>query len=99
MNSSAQLDLLAALGYAVFERSIDGRFICWEAAPPWLPAGRLTDTFPFLEVFLPDAEEFWAEPLGSRSTLHSDFWTQTGHGRVRTCISAQSPLPEIASFC
>ncbi len=77
MSSSPQLDLLATLGYAVFERSIDGQFHLLGGAPPWLPAGRLTDTFPFLEVFLPDAEEFWAEPLGSRSTLHSDFWSQT----------------------
>ena len=44
-------------------------------APDWLPAGALPDAFPFLEVFLPDAEEFWASP-GDRSALYSDLWTQ-----------------------
>ena len=29
MRPSSQLDVLAALGYAVFERSTDGRSSCW----------------------------------------------------------------------
>jgi signal transduction histidine kinase/DNA-binding response OmpR family regulator len=77
MSPSEQLDLLATLGYAVFERSSDESFRLLGAAPQWLPAGALTEVFPFLDVFLPDAEEFWANP-GSLSMLHSDFWTQTG---------------------
>ncbi len=40
-----------------------------------MPAGPLLDGFPFLEVFLPDAEEFWASP-GDRTALYSDLWTQ-----------------------
>ena len=40
-----------------------------------MPAGDVADAFPFLETFLPDAEEFWAEPAG-RTALYSDFWTQ-----------------------
>jgi signal transduction histidine kinase/CheY-like chemotaxis protein/HPt (histidine-containing phosphotransfer) domain-containing protein len=59
--------LLAALGYAVFERTNSGS---WESAEPLLEA------FPFLESFLPDAECFWANP-GGASMLRSDFWTQT----------------------
>jgi signal transduction histidine kinase/CheY-like chemotaxis protein len=74
---SAKLDLLAALGYAVFERSNEGSFHLLGSAPPWLPAGPLIEAFPFLDVFLPDAETFWVNP-GERSTIHSDFWTQTG---------------------
>ncbi|MGD0135723.1 MAG: ATP-binding protein, partial [Bryobacteraceae bacterium] len=69
------MNVLAALGYAVFERSGDGSLHLSGPAPDWLPAGSLPDAFPFLEVFLPDAEEFWAAP-GARSTLYSDLWAQ-----------------------
>jgi len=69
------MNVLAALGYAVFERSGDGSLHLSGPAPDWLPAGPLPDAFPFLEVFLPDAVEFWAAP-GARSTLYSDLWAQ-----------------------
>ncbi len=75
MSPSAQLDFLATLGYAAFERTSQGSLVWLGGASPWLPAGPLTEAFPLLEVFLPDAEEFWANP-GGQSTLHSDFWTQ-----------------------
>jgi signal transduction histidine kinase/ActR/RegA family two-component response regulator len=68
---------LAALGYAVFERSPDGSFQLSGTAPDWLPSGCLTEAFPFLEVFLPDAEEFLASS-GDGSVLRSDLWTQNG---------------------
>ena len=71
------MNLLSALGYAVFERTADGSFQLHGAVPDWLPAGQLQDAFPFLEVFLPDAEEFWANPSG-RATLYSDLWAQDG---------------------
>src|SRR5579862_6261147 len=69
------MSVLAALGYAVFERTDDALFRLSEPAPDWLPPGPLLDAFPFLEVFLPDAEEFWANP-GDRTALYSDLWTQ-----------------------
>jgi signal transduction histidine kinase/CheY-like chemotaxis protein len=69
------MSVLAALGYAVFERLDDASFRLFESAPAWLPAGSLPEVFPFLEVFLPDAEEFWAAP-GGRSALYSELWTQ-----------------------
>jgi signal transduction histidine kinase len=69
------MSVLAALGYAVFERTDDASFRLSEPAPDWLPAGPLPEVFPFLEVFLPDAEEFWEAP-GGRSALYSDLWTQ-----------------------
>jgi signal transduction histidine kinase/CheY-like chemotaxis protein len=69
------MNLLAALGYAVFERAGEGSFQLSGAAPNWLPDGALVEAFPFLEVFLPDAEEFWAHADG-RSALYSDWWTQ-----------------------
>ncbi len=69
------MSVLAALGYAVFERTADASFRLSEPAPDWLPAGPLPEVFPFLEVFLPDAEEFWETP-GGRSALYSELWTQ-----------------------
>ncbi len=69
------MNVLAVLGYAVFERDDATSFRLAEPAPAWLPPGPLLDAFPFLEVFLPDAEEFWSNP-GHRSALYSDLWTQ-----------------------
>ncbi len=69
------MNLLTALGFAVFERSGESSFRLVGQAPYWLPAGGVTEAFPFLEVFLPDAEEFWASP-GDRTALYSDLWTQ-----------------------
>jgi len=69
------MNLLAALGYAVFERAADSSFQLAGPAPEWLPAGPIENAFPFLEVFLPDAEEFWANP-GDRKSLYSDLWAQ-----------------------
>jgi signal transduction histidine kinase/HPt (histidine-containing phosphotransfer) domain-containing protein len=69
------MNVLAALGYAVFERTDDASFRLREPAPDWLPPGPLQEVFPFLEVFLGDAEEFWASP-GRRQALYSDLWTQ-----------------------
>jgi signal transduction histidine kinase/ActR/RegA family two-component response regulator len=69
------MNLLATLGYAVFERGSGQSFQLAGPAPDWLPPGCLTEAFPFLEVFLPDAEEFWANP-GNRKMLYSDLWTQ-----------------------
>lgn len=78
MNAADQpASLLAALGFAVFERIGEGSFKLLEPSPDWLPVGSLTEAFPFLEVFLTDAEEFWTSP-GNRAALQSDFWTQAG---------------------
>jgi signal transduction histidine kinase/CheY-like chemotaxis protein len=69
------MNLLNALGYAVYERTGEASFQPSGPAPDWLAAGPLQEVFPFLEVFLPDAEEFWASP-GDRTALYSDLWTQ-----------------------
>jgi signal transduction histidine kinase/CheY-like chemotaxis protein len=69
------MNLLAALGFAVFERKPHGTFELSGPAPVWLPGGDPIEAFPFLPVFLPDAEELWENPAG-RVTLYSDFWTQ-----------------------
>ena len=79
MKASDQPGLLAALGFAVFERVRSGSFQLLGPPPDWLPDGSLAEAFPFLEVFLPDAEEFWDSP-GNQSVLRSDLWTQRGAG-------------------
>ena len=79
--------LLGALGYAVFERAGEGSFQLLGSLPDWLPAGSLTEALPFLEVFLPDAEEFWKNP-GNRSALRSDYWAQTGAGGIELHFAA-----------
>ena len=77
MSPSTQSTLLASLGLAVFERSGDGAFHWLGGASEWLPAEPLMEAFPFLEVFLPDAEAFWAEAR-NQAALSSDVWTETG---------------------
>jgi signal transduction histidine kinase/CheY-like chemotaxis protein len=85
------MNLLGALGYAVFERTADASFRLSEPAPEWLPAGPLLEVFPFLEVFLPDAEEFWDAPDG-RPALYSDLWTQDELHFCAIAVSAEQKL-------
>jgi signal transduction histidine kinase/CheY-like chemotaxis protein len=96
VNAHQQGFLLGALGYAVFERTGEDSFQLLGTAPDWLPAGALTQALPFLEVFLPDAEEFWKNP-GDRTALPSDFWTQTGAEGIELHFSATA-LPGEREF-
>jgi len=82
------MNLLAALGYAVFERVSEGEFQLSGTAPDWVPAGCLTEAFPFLEVFLPDAEELWAGASG-HATLYSDLWAQDNLHFCAIAIAAE----------
>lgn len=82
------MNLLAALGYAVYERNAQGQFMLVEPPPESFPSGEARDAFPFLEAFLPDAEDFWGDP-GGRTALYSDFWTQTdASGKERQYCAA-----------
>ncbi len=82
-SATRQADLLTALGYAVFEPGAADSFHLAGPVPEWLRAFLeaeqqdcpLEEAFPFLEVFLPDAREFWTNP-GRSPSLRSDFWTQ-----------------------
>jgi len=82
------MNLLAVLGFAVFERVGAGSFKLRGPAPGWLPVGPLERTFPFLEVFLPDAEEFWAAAQGY-ATLQSDLWTQDDRHFGATAVAGE----------
>jgi signal transduction histidine kinase/CheY-like chemotaxis protein len=101
------MNLLCALGYAVFERTSDASFQPMGLAPNWVPPGPIQNAFPFLEVFLPDAEEFWASP-GDRSALYSDLWEQNnlhfcaialiGEGKFLLIECAERRFHEAQSF-
>ncbi|MDZ4797354.1 MAG: response regulator [Bryobacteraceae bacterium] len=80
MTTSSGHRLLAALGIAVFERMAPGEFALVGSSPEWITgltsgnSAPLEDIFPFLEVFVPDAEEHWG--AGNCGPLYSDVWTQ-----------------------
>jgi len=104
-----QADLLAALGYAVFEPGEADSFHPAGASPEWLRAfpeaekqdSNLQETFPFLDVFLLDAREFWSNPAG-KTALRSDFWTQDDargneHHLCATAVALERPFLLIES--
>lgn len=77
--------VLSALGKVVLERQSDGTFLQCGDGPDWFR--RLNQTvvratepirveclFPFLEVFLPDAEKVWH---GKLRRLDSEMWCET----------------------
>lgn len=80
--------LLPALEAVAFERLPDRRFIARGGVPTWCTAVRpnvdfaspivLEDVFPFLTVFLPEAERAWGD-ASSRAPVESDLWTEGDH--------------------
>lgn len=80
--------MVAALGGMVLERLPDERFAVRGTLPSWstdLPRTRALaaspfvaeDAFPFLSVFMPEAEEAWR----AHTRADSDFWTEVdAHG-------------------
>lgn len=76
--------VIAGLGAVVLERTADGQFVRRSDAPAWWTARvadgdrgplDITTLFPFLTVFLPEAERAWraARPI----TIASELWTET----------------------
>lgn len=89
--------VMAALGSLVLERTPEGRFLRRGECPSWctvLGAAPLTadvpfvveDVFPFLDIFLPDAERLWGAELPG--TISSDFWTEVGGGDEEVHLEA-----------
>ena len=71
----------AALGAVVLEHVGAGRFVRVSAAPTWWhdcvdersPELVVGEAFPFLSVFMPDAERVWSQPKAA--PLASELWT------------------------
>jgi signal transduction histidine kinase/CheY-like chemotaxis protein/HPt (histidine-containing phosphotransfer) domain-containing protein len=98
--------LQQAMEFAVFERSAPGEFQVLGRAPAWLrrfipeaaeAENRVSaaEIFPFLEVFLPDAEEIWS---ASGQQILSEIWTETApdgtdcHLQARALNTGGRPL-------
>lgn len=90
-------DVVAALGTLVLERESAGRFLRRGDCPSWcavLGAPALAadapfvaeDVFPFLEIFLPDAETLWQSAVPG--AISSDFWTEVGSGDEEVHLEA-----------
>jgi signal transduction histidine kinase/DNA-binding response OmpR family regulator len=103
MSSGAGLpelqSVLAALNIALLERESNGELTLRGNPPAWLSdfvTGSIRDflaLFPFLEAFLPDAEEFWSSSASGRT--ESDLWIQTGasgteHHLLATAVCAEN---------
>jgi signal transduction histidine kinase/HPt (histidine-containing phosphotransfer) domain-containing protein len=81
-NDGLATAVLEGLGLAVFERREDGLFRLWGAVPEWLEtlfpeqvdtrALDIADVFPFLELFLTEADGV----IGTGGRAQSDIWTQ-----------------------
>ena len=90
--------VLAALNIALLERQPDGGLVLRGDPPAWLKdfaAGSncdFTALFPFLGVFLPDAEEFWSSSASGR--LESDLWIQTGASGTEHHLQAAAVCAE-----
>lgn len=92
--------VIEAMDAVVLERIADGRFERRSSAPPWWharardndqpPDGPLvvSDAFPFLEVFLPEAERVWSAV--DPTPLASDLWTETDVGEHEIHLQAHA---------
>ena len=91
--------LLEAEGYAAFEYLGDGRFQILGPpselqrqlivkAPDGDAAVMLAERMPFLESFLPDAEECWNSEAGRR--VDSGAWIERGDGGRETALEASA---------
>jgi signal transduction histidine kinase len=80
-------DLVPAVNAVLFERKDDGRFVIASGVPRWCRMIRpdvrwddallVEDVFPFLGVFLPDAERAWKSK--SPHPVQSDLWAESQH--------------------
>jgi signal transduction histidine kinase len=88
------IEIFPILDLAVLSRKATGVFTLCAPPPNWflpLVAGALDDTslvtaFPFLESFLPEARDFWAQP--GAGTLHSGAWVQRDASECESAFEA-----------
>jgi signal transduction histidine kinase/CheY-like chemotaxis protein/HPt (histidine-containing phosphotransfer) domain-containing protein len=90
--------VLAALNIALLERQSDDLLTLRGSPPAWLkdfapgPNYDFPALFPFLEAFLPDAQEFWLSSASGR--LESDIWTQAGASGTEHHLQASAVCAE-----
>ncbi len=90
--------LAAEMEMAVFEPLAEGSFRLISAAPAWLrelaPQAeaefKLLERFPYLEVFLPEAQQAWAEQKTER--VSSDIWSEARPGGGEARLQAWAVL-------
>ena len=104
MNAALLAELLAAQQVLALQRRAADSFTLTGRAPDWFAACALEDfspgepfapaaLFPYLDVFLPDAESFWQQP--ENGPRRSGWWTQTGRdGRAGQFEAVAHHLPE-----
>ncbi|TKC97210.1 sensor histidine kinase [Polyangium fumosum] len=101
METSIASSILASLGKVVLERQPDGTFLQRGDAPAWFAHRmrgvlhadtpiRVESLFPFLEVFLPEAEAVWQGEGATR--IDSDVWCETAEGGEELPLEATALL-------
>ncbi|MDI3289858.1 HAMP domain-containing sensor histidine kinase [Polyangium sp. 15x6] len=103
METSIASSILASLEKVVLERQPDGTFLQRGSAPDWysrmlrgvLRANtpiRVECMFPFLSVFLPEAEAVWQAESGGLTRLDSDLWCETAESGEELPLAATALL-------
>lgn len=88
------IGIFSILDLAVLKPKANGGFMLGAPPPDWflpLAAGTLDDdslvsAFPFLDSFLPEARDFWAQP--GAGSLHSGAWVQRGTLEAESAFEA-----------
>ncbi|MCC6390138.1 MAG: HAMP domain-containing histidine kinase [Bryobacterales bacterium] len=88
------IEIFSILDIAVLKPKTNGGFTLGAPPPDWflpLVAGSLDDAslvsaFPFLDSFLPEARDFWAQP--GAGSLHSGTWVQRGASESESAFEA-----------
>ncbi len=95
--------MIVELGALLLEQLPDGRFVRTGPVPAWCQAlkvpdvvstgrpFRIEEAFPFLEVFLEEAEECWRGPPDGRER-GSGFWTEIGKNGEEFHLEAAAML-------
>jgi hypothetical protein len=83
-------ELIAALDIALLEREAGGRLTPLGAPPEWFrrlnPGAQVS--FPFLDNFLVDADNFWSQ--GAAGRLKSGLWTEADSLGHETYLEASA---------
>ena len=107
MNDARASEILATLGILTLRRNGDGQFHLEGSRPIWYlrlfsdaePSGGIVDVtarFPFLESFLPTAENFWTS--NSSGLIRSGFWVESYASGKEVPLKADALIVEDVAF-